>query len=186
MNVEQIAWDVGVLCDAVIETTSTTLQIFVVACVAHPEWIPVAQKELEDVVGNGRLPDFDDIKNLSYIQAVVEENFRWRHPIPAGIPHATTKEDEYAGYAIPKGSIVIPVLDAMRQDEALFDAPNEFRPERWLGKIQSGSFGYGRRTCPGRHIARNSLTIVIARLLWAFDIRTKDGQKVVVEEGMYR
>jgi cytochrome P450 len=185
MTVEQVAWDVGILCDGGVETTSTTLQIFVLACVAHPEWIATAQKELDDVVGGDRLPDAEDLKSLPYIHAVVEEIFRWRHPVPGGIAHATTKDDEYQGYRIPKGSIVIPYFDAMRQDESLFDAPNKFRPERWLGKSQSGSFGYGRRICPGRHIARSSLTIAIARLLWAFDIRTKDGQKVVVEEGMF-
>jgi cytochrome P450 len=117
-------------------------------------------------------------KNVPYIQAVVEENFRWHHPVPAGVPHA----DDYKGYHIPKGSIIIPFFDAMRQDKRLFDAPNEFRPERWLGKSQSANFGYGRRICAGRHIARNSLIITIARMLWAFDIRPRDGQTVRVDE----
>jgi hypothetical protein len=182
MTEEQVAWDVGILCDAGVETTSTTLQIFVLACVAQPHWILTAQKELDDIVGIDRLPEFEDLKNLPYIQAVVEENFRWHHPVPAGVPHATTQADEYKGYHIPKGSVIIPFFDAMRQDKRLFDAPNEFRPERWLGKSQSANFGYGRRICAGRHIARNSLTIAIARMLWAFDIRPRDGHTVRVDE----
>ncbi|KAF1831793.1 cytochrome P450 [Decorospora gaudefroyi] len=185
MTEEQIAWDVGILCDAGVETLSTTLQIFILACVAHPEWIPRAQKELDEVIGRDRLPEFDDMRNLPYIQAVVEENFRWRHALPLGTPHATTRADHYKGYLIPEGSIIIPLFNAMRKDDHIFDAPSVFRPERWLGKSQSGSFGYGRRICTGRHIARNSLNIAVARLLWAFDIRAQDGRELVVEESMF-
>ncbi|CAN9182619.1 unnamed protein product [Alternaria alternata] len=186
MTEQQVAWDVGILADAGVETMSATLMIFVLACVAHPEWLAKAQKEIDQVVGE-RLPGFGDLKDLPYIQAVVEEVFRWRHPQQAGIPHATTHEDYYQGYLIPKGSVVIPVFSAMRHNEDLFDKPAEFRPERWMGKSQSqfNNFGYGRRICPGRHIARNSASIVVARLLWAFNIRTPSGEKLVVEESMF-
>lgn len=79
----------------------------------------------------------------------------------------------------------MPLFDVMRKDERLFDSPADFRPERWLGKTQSGNFGYGRRVCPGRFIARNSVAIAIARLLWAFNICAKDGKKLVVNESMF-
>ncbi|CAG5177572.1 uncharacterized protein ALTATR162_LOCUS8299 [Alternaria atra] len=185
MTEQQVAWDVGILADAGVETMSATLMIFVLACITHPEWLPKAQKELEEVVGSERLPEFGDLKGLPYVQAIVKEVFRWRHPQQAGIPHATTHEDYYQGYLIPKGSVVIPLFYAMRHDEDLFDKPAEFHPERWIGRSQIQNFGYGRRTCPGRHIARNSASIVIARLLWAFNIRTPTGKRLVVEESMF-
>ncbi|CAO2648174.1 Nn.00g074410.m01.CDS01 [Neocucurbitaria sp. VM-36] len=181
----EVAWDLGVLCDAGVETTSIQLQVFVLACLAFPEWIPSAQKELDSVVGTERLPEFEDLENLPYVQAVVEETLRWRHIVPCGIPHATTQDDHYKGYLIPKGSTIIPLFIAMRQNERLFDSPTEFRPERWVGKSQPSNFGYGRRVCPGRFIARNSLAIVIARLLWSFHIRSKDGKRPLVDESMY-
>lgn len=134
MNDTEVAWDLGILCDAGVETTNLTLQIFTLACLAYPEWIPLAQKELDNVVGEDRLPTFDDLEKLPYIQAVVEENFRWHHIVPAGIPHATTQDDYYKGYLIPKGSIITPLFVAMRQDTRLFDSPVHFRPERWIGK----------------------------------------------------
>ncbi|KAF1934632.1 cytochrome P450 [Clathrospora elynae] len=185
MTEESVAWNVGILCDVGIETTSGQLQILVLACLAHPEWIPDTQKELDKVVGGEQLPDFEDIKILPYIQAVVEENFRWRHCVPAGVPHATSQNDYYKGYLIPKGSIIVAIFNGMRYDESILNAPNEFRPERWLHKSQPNNFGYGRRVCPGRQIARNSLTIAIARLLWAFEIRAKDDEKLIVDESMF-
>jgi cytochrome P450 len=182
-----LAWDLDMLCEAGVGTTSDVLQTFLLACVSHPSSLASAHKELDAVVGADRLPDFADLENLPYIAAIIEETFRWHHILPTGIPHATTQEDVYNGYVIPKGSTVVPLFSAMRHDEALYDAPTEFRPERWLGNVksQSGNFGYGRRVCPGRFIAKNSLSIAVARLLWGFEVRSKNGDKVQVGEDMF-
>lgn len=185
LTATEISWDLGVLCDAGVETTDVQLQIFVLACSAYPGWISKAQTELDEVVGAERLPDFEDLARLPYLQTVVEENFRWRHIVPAGIPHATTQDDHYRGYLIPKGSVIVPLFSAMRKDKTLYDSPEQFRPERWLGKSQPSNFGYGRRVCPGRFIARSSLSIAMARLLWAFNIRSKDGAEVRVRDDMF-
>ena len=183
MSPIDISWDLGVVCDAGVETTHCTLEVFTLACLAYPEWIPTAQRELDEIVGPDRLPGFEDLDKLPYIQAIVEENFRWRHILPAGIPHKTLRDDTYKGFLIPKGAMIIPLFIAMRNDKALFDKPAEFVPERWLGKQhQAGNFGYGRRICTGRHIARSALTVAVARLLWAFNIKSKDGQRVAVSE----
>jgi cytochrome P450 len=52
------------------------------------------------------------------------------------------------------------------------DDPNEFRPERWLQHPDQPfpTFGIGRRSCPGKQMAQNSLFIAIARILWAYNI----------------
>jgi cytochrome P450 len=183
MTTIDLAWDLDMLCEAGVGTTSDVLQVFALACVAYPAFLPVAQKELDSVVGHDRLPDFHDLDHLPYIHAVIEETFRWRHILPSGIPHATTQDDIYNGYLIPKGSTVVALFSAMRKDPSLFPFPSEFQPERWLpGKAQSGNFGYGRRVCPGRFIAKTSLAIVVARMLWGFNIRSKDGKRVRVTE----
>ncbi|KNG45822.1 cytochrome p450 [Stemphylium lycopersici] len=181
----QVEWDLGILADAGVEKTATTLMISVVACVAQRKWVSKAQVELDAVIGSDRLPDFEDMKNLPYIQAAIQEVFRWRHPVPACVPHATTQDDHYQGYLIPKGSVVVPLFSATRQDETVFQNPTDFCPERWIGRTQPGSFGYGRRACSGRHIARNNLIIAIARMLWAFHVRTPSGKATSVEEGMF-
>lgn len=81
------------------------------------------------------------------------------------------------GYRIPAGSIVIGNHFAITRQESNFgDRPADFIPERWLAEDGSlkdlplTGFGYGRRVCTGKHIARNNLFIHMAKLLWAFDI----------------
>ncbi|KAH7378388.1 cytochrome P450 [Phaeosphaeria sp. MPI-PUGE-AT-0046c] len=182
----EVAWDLDIICAAGIETTNVFLQILILACITNPEVLLKTQNELDAVVGADRLPAFEDMEKLPYIRAVIEETFRWRHILPTGMPHATTQDDYYNGYLIPKNSTIIPLFIGMRNDGSVFDDPSHFRPERWLGKQQQpGNFGYGRRICTGRHIARNSIFIAVSRLLWGFNVRSKSGEKVDVCEDMF-
>lgn len=66
-----------------------------------------AQAELDVVVGRSRLPNFGDRPSLPYIEAIVKELVRWHVVAPIGVPHASIYDDEYEGYFIPKGSVVI-------------------------------------------------------------------------------
>lgn len=74
-----------------------------------PEVQRKAQAELDLVVGQDRLPDFDDIEELPYLRAIVKEVLRWRPVLPLSVPHVSIEDDVYNGYHIPKGTIIIPV-----------------------------------------------------------------------------
>ncbi|GLA73508.1 hypothetical protein AtubIFM55763_004431, partial [Aspergillus tubingensis] len=67
----------------------------------HPHCLKKAQQELDQVVGPDRLPSSEDIPQLPYIKAILNEAMRWQPPTPFTIPHATTQDDEYMGYQIP-------------------------------------------------------------------------------------
>ena len=75
----------------------------------YPEVQKKAQEELARVVGPGRLPDFDDYESLIYIRAIMLETVRWMPGVPMGVPHKVTRDDEYRGFFIPKGTTIIPV-----------------------------------------------------------------------------
>ncbi|PYH70764.1 uncharacterized protein BO88DRAFT_452286 [Aspergillus vadensis CBS 113365] len=60
--------------------------------------------------GSGRpgpAPGWEDEPNLPYIRAIIEETLRWRPVYKFGMMHATSDDDWYDGYFIPKGSVVI-------------------------------------------------------------------------------
>ena len=75
----------------------------------YPEVQKKAQAELDRMVGPTRLPEFNDLDKMPYIQAVRLETLRWLPLVPFSIPHATSESDVYEGYYIPKGALVIPV-----------------------------------------------------------------------------
>ena len=85
----------------------STLQTFFLAMALHPDVQRKAQAELDAVIGPRRLPDFEDQKSLPYIQAIVKECLRWQNVFTLGLPHRLMQDDEYNGYFIPKGSIVL-------------------------------------------------------------------------------
>ncbi|KAK5176320.1 hypothetical protein LTR44_011151 [Exophiala sp. CCFEE 6388] len=176
----------GGLYSAAASTTASLAMSWVLLMVLNPEWLVKMQQELDRVIGPDRLPEFDDLTQLPMVRAVVKEVARMRPVTAGGIPHKTTADDIYNGYMIPKGSIVHPNQWAIHRDPELYPDPNTFNPDRWLSpkyptyrepltqypNMNNYSvFGFGRRLCPGAHIAERSLNIIVARVGWACNIR---------------
>jgi cytochrome P450 len=55
------------------ETQALYFQSLILALVAFPEVQTKAQDEIDRVVGRGRVPALDDLKDLPYVQAIVKE-----------------------------------------------------------------------------------------------------------------
>ncbi|KAH9917063.1 cytochrome P450 [Fomitopsis serialis] len=187
---DEISSALGVMYVAGTDTTSAVLVAFVLAMVLHPDVLRKAQAEVDSVVGDGRLPEPDDRAALPYLEAVLKEVYRWLAPAPLGTPHELTEHDEYAGFHMPKGALIVTNIWAMSRDEQYFTDPDRFDPERFLdvgadaGEAMDPRkfvFGFGRRICPGRVLADQSIFIVAATLVAAFDIRparTPDGNEI--------
>ena len=172
----------SVLLEAGSGTTANTLQWFFKAAVLNPDFIKPAQEELDQVVGPGRLPSWEDRPKLPFIAAILEEVHRWASVAPLGIFRATSEADTYRNKTIPAGTTIITNAYAVHHNDEYYRDAHRFVPERFLSEKDprhvSGlahapmhyDFGIGRRECPGKHVADASLFIVISRLLWAFDI----------------
>jgi cytochrome P450 len=181
----------GTAFGAATETTYSTLSTFVLAMVLNPSVQEKAQAELDAVVGPNRLPDFGDRDSLPYVEAVMRETMRY-HPVsPLGISHAALEDDIYEGYFIPKGAAIVANLWGMSQNADKYPDPDRFKPERFLlpdGSLTNDTvsliFGWGRRICPGRHVADASLWSGIASMLSVFSFlkaRDKHGKDIEFE-----
>ncbi|KDR69992.1 hypothetical protein GALMADRAFT_282402 [Galerina marginata CBS 339.88] len=175
-DVEDIKGAAATLHTAGGETTWAALSVFIMAMVLYPECQRKAHQELDDVIGTDRLPNFSDQSVLPYIECVVQEALRWKPVVILGVPHVSLEDDVYKGMLIPKGSIVIANAGGMRFDEGVYAEPRIFNPDRFLPKPHGNAeppfdaaFGFGRRICPGRHVAEASLWIAIASMLASFD-----------------
>lgn len=181
---DELWYNVGALYKAGTDSTTIVLEVFTMACLSHPAIFQRSQAEIDAVVGM-RMPTFDDIPKLPYLKAIVSEIFRWRHPSPGGLHHAADEDDVYQGYSIPKGTAVVATHFALDTDETIFDNPHAFNPDRWIRNpnLPVSAFGFGRRACLGLYVGQNSVSIAIARLLWAYDIGhvVENGQKLEVD-----
>ncbi|CCM06866.1 uncharacterized protein FIBRA_09172 [Fibroporia radiculosa] len=174
----------------------SVLMTAIVVMVMHPVVQARAQAELDTVVGKTRLPTFDDMERLPYLQCVMSEIFRWgvatpvgtypsrwpryllAYSRPAGVPHRSIEDDEYNGWHIPKGTMVIANAWAMLRDERVYPDPDRFNPDRFLSgeghepqaDPRGPLFGFGRRVCPGKDLAENSLFAALALVLHAFKL----------------
>ncbi|KAI5843189.1 cytochrome P450 [Tricharina praecox] len=179
------AFAAGGLVEAGSETTSTTLNNFILAGLLFPEAIAKGQDELDRVVGSDRLPTWDDEQNLPYIRAMVKEILRWRPVNKFGMNHALSEDDWWNGYFLPKNSVVMLNWWAIHRDPKKWENADQYIPERYLGVNESAAdlstaadpngrdhwtYGAGRRICPGIHVAERSLYINIVRFVWAFDL----------------
>ncbi|KAI0697258.1 cytochrome P450 [Cytidiella melzeri] len=175
------------------DTTWHTLVMFIVAVMLNPEVQSKAQAEIDSVVGRDRLPGFEDRDALPYVQCVVHETMRWQPVVPLGIPHMSTADDCYEDMLIPKGSTIIANTRGMTWNAHNFHEPLLYKPERFLPKPDGGGetfpmnavFGWGRRICPGRHLAERSLWLGIARMLSVFNItKAKDAGGAFVDTNL--
>ncbi|KAF7318686.1 Cytochrome P450 [Mycena chlorophos] len=152
------------------DTLVAFLGSFVRAMRDNPEVQRKAQAEVEAVLGIGTLPDFDafgDAENkLPFVSAVIREVLRWRPPLPFP-PHFVETEDEYRGYRIPAGSIVLANIWAMMHDETAYPNPESTYRAR-AGTSRSASVG---ASVWGKHLAMASIWMAVVSILAAFDIR---------------
>ncbi|KAG2070197.1 cytochrome P450 [Suillus decipiens] len=183
---DMVMWSAATLYATGSDTTVSTIYSFFLAIALFPDVQKQAQAEIDAVIGPDRLPSFADRDSLPYIEALVKEVLRWNVVAPTAIPHRVTEDDIHDGYYIPKGSLIVPNIWFMLHDPRTYDNPSQFNPGRFLAKDgkepetdpRTICFGFGRRACPGIHLAVASTWISTAMSLAVFDISK------VVENGV--
>lgn len=173
---QAILWTAASLYGAGSDTTVISLTTFTLAMVMFPDIQLKAQEEIDRVVGASRLPSFQDRDQLPYINGLVKEILRWWPVSHMGFPHTVTEDIEYNGMHIPKGASLIAAVWWFLHDPEVYLNPESFDPDRFLEPRnepdpKTETFGYGRRICPGRFFADNSIYLSIVQSLAVFDFR---------------
>ncbi|TFK33315.1 cytochrome P450, partial [Crucibulum laeve] len=191
IEVDDVKGTAGVIYSAGAETTWSSLSVFLLAMILHPECQLKAQEEIDAVIGSDRLLEFRDRPSLPYVEACLQESYRWHSAVPLGIPHRSLEDDIYKGMFIPKNSLIIPNSHGISLDETVYEDPSAFNPSRYLPRplgreepYPVSQFGFGRRICPGRYLADPSLWIATASILATFSISNaigKDNQPIIPE-----
>lgn len=192
-----------------------------------PECVKKAQAEIDQVVEDGRMPNFDDQSSLPYLMAFIKETMRYvllkgtSKIISLTCCFQMETGHSYWYFALFDSRIHVQGLcDPQRylylcecsvstsrvsnvsvhllmssdreivKDPSIFPEGDKFIPERFLETSDSrllnykfGCFGFGRRMCPGMHVALQSMYIVIAR--WVhFILMTNKHAKQITQNAM--
>ncbi|KDP43439.1 hypothetical protein JCGZ_16726 [Jatropha curcas] len=158
------------------DTSAATMQWIMAELSNHPKIFKKLRDEIKSVIGTNRLVQESDIPNLHYLQAVVTETLRLSPQAPI-IPRECREDCEIGGFDIPKDAAVLINAYSIMRDPEIWENPNKFYPERFLqekeikmqNKLNFLSFGAGRRSCPGSHLASSVIHITIGSMVQCFD-----------------
>jgi cytochrome P450 len=166
------------------ETTAVALSWTWWLLARHPEIESRLHAELDSVLGGG-LPTLDDLPKLRYADTVITESMRL-YPPAWGMARVALEDMEIAGCRVAKGSGVSCAQWVVHRDPRWFDAPDEFRPERWAGDLAKRiprfayfPFGGGPRQCIGNTFALMEAILILAVVAQRFQFRLVEGHPVV-------
>ncbi|PRQ47022.1 putative flavonoid 3'-monooxygenase [Rosa chinensis] len=168
------------------DTSATTLEWAMSELIKQPHLIRKATEELDRVIGRERWVEEKDIPQLPYVDAIMKETMR-KHPVVVLLPpHLALQDCNVAGFDILKGTRVFINTWSIGRDPSVWDAPEEFNPERFLGnkaidvKGQSFEllpFGSGRRMCPGYSLGLKMIGSCLANMLHGFNWKLPENMK---------
>ncbi|KAI5988513.1 cytochrome P450 [Pisolithus albus] len=169
--------------------TSSVLKTVVLVMILYPDVQDKVHAELDTLIGKGAIPTLADKPRLPYLQAVLYEVMRWNPPVPLGLPHVTTTSDIYEGYYIPKGAefAVFYLISARGYDDSdRFDPTRHLTPDGQLipeaRQNNSIFYGFGKRVCPGRFFADQSIWAATAVMMSTLKFgRAKDSSGKYIE-----
>lgn len=164
------------------DTITSSVTTLVYELGRHPAWQQKLRGEINDLgLNDDRLP-YDKMKDLVLTDYAFKEALRLNPPVPA-MPREALRDVEFAGFRIPKGSIVGISTMATHRDPELWDDPNTFDPMRFSpeGGVKDRHryawipFGGGAHMCLGLHFAYMQAKVIITHLLPHYEIILPEG-----------
>lgn len=168
------------------DTTATALTGWTYFVTTHPDVYSRLVSEIRGAfVGEDEIK-WEKVRELRYLEATIYEALRLFPPSAASqqriVPPGGATID---GYYIPAGKTVAVSPWAATHSRLNFYEPDMFRPERWLvgedvrfsnDRLNASlPFGTGPRVCIGRNLAYLEMRLLLAHLLWNFDLELDRG-----------
>ncbi|CAE8637385.1 unnamed protein product [Polarella glacialis] len=172
------------------DTTSTMISWAIWLLAMHPKVCEEVRAEVAKVLGPwgsdssglgmALPPTYEAFQECEYLEAVLQETLRL-YPPAGSARYVSDPNATFAGMTIGN-SILYVSHYVLHRHPALWDEPDEFRPERFLKGLATsekrnaafdpfafGPFSRGPRDCIGKYFAMLEGKIAVAALVRAFD-----------------
>lgn len=162
------------------ETSATLLAVAVYYVLKNPVTMERLKREVRTTFPLESEINFATISKLPYLLAVINESLRIHPPLPAGVNRRVPRDGAVVmDRFVPAGTDLQVPHWAAYHSRTNFKHPWAFIPERWLegdsefvddNKDVFQPFSFGPRACIGRSLAYMETRIILARLIWNFDL----------------
>ncbi|KAF2830934.1 cytochrome P450 [Ophiobolus disseminans] len=174
--------------NAASETTATALTAVANNLVQNPESLSALEDEIRKFSSPSDL-SLQSLKQLPYLNAVLQEALRMCNPNPIGHFRITPPTGgKVAGHWVPGNTMVTIQPIALAHSLKYFHEPAAWRPERWLKEAETDvnspyyhdqrkgvrGFGWGPYICVGEPLAWAWMRLIIAKMVWTFDLKKAD------------
>jgi cytochrome P450 len=177
---DEIVGHAGVIFAAGHETSTNALAWTLFLLAMHPDVACDLTDELSSVL-RGDVPTVEQLGKLPLLDAVIKESMRVLPPVPLH-PRVVAEDTELGGHSLPARTELFVSIYHIHHDQAIFDDPHRFRPERW-SRIKPSPFEYnpfsaGPRMCIGAAFAMMEIKIALATLLQRFRVELLPGMTI--------
>ncbi|KAF7593379.1 hypothetical protein BBP40_011568 [Aspergillus hancockii] len=162
------------------ETTASLLCGVTYHLLKNPIKLQKVVKEVRSEFDSSDEISFVSVNRLPYLLACLNEALRVYPPIADAFPRNTGSNVEMImGRPVPPNTIVRMTHWATYRSSRNFTSPDEYIPERWLAnepgfendqRSALQPFQVGPRNCIGRNLAYMEMRLLMALVLWNFDL----------------
>ncbi|PWY93641.1 P450 monooxygenase [Aspergillus sclerotioniger CBS 115572] len=186
LSAHEIAANAEALIGAGSESTATLLSGVVFSLLTHPKCLQKVIEEVRSQFRNEQEITLTSVQRLDYMLACLNETFRYYPPVTNGMPRCTPKGGAViCGRHVPEDTVVAIWQWAICHDPGLWTDPDGFHPERFLGHPKFADdrldalqpFSVGARNCIGRNLTYAEIRLILARLVYNFDLELCETSK---------
>jgi cytochrome P450 len=182
MSYKQIRDEVITIFTAGHETTANLLFWTLYLLARHPDVLTKLRQELDNLQGN--IPTAENLQQLVYTKAVLNESMRLRPPVGI-MMRRISKDTELDGYLLKQGRLAIFSIYNIHHHPDFWQQPEQFDPERFLSaenrRFSFMPFGTGERICIGNHFALLESQLLLSMIIQHFDVQLLNTEEAEVE-----
>lgn len=160
------------------DTTTACISFTLMLLACHANVQNKVVDELQTIFADSkRMPTFNDLQNMHYLEQVLKESLRIYPSVPFISRVAEEDFQTSSNYTIPKGTILQLHIYDLHHNKEFFSNPEEFDPERFSAENSKGRhpfahipFSAGPRNCIGQRFAFLEVKTIISSILRNFEL----------------